>query len=308
MNLYALRVFHHVALKGSVTRAADELRISQPAVTMHVRKLSEELELTLLAPKGRGILLTEAGERVAGHAARLFALEQDVERDIALYRSGQNGALRIAATSLPANFLLPKWLSAYQLKHPAIEINMLTYNAEEAASCLLHHKADLAFIGGGGEPAAGLVRQMAFEDELWFIVPANHRYAGQAVSLSEMARERFVMREAGSAAHARLLALCKLNGIQPPAAALKVNGIHETVASVAAGLGAAFVSSLEAAAAVARGEAARVLVSDAALRNPIVMVARENDPLPPAARAFAEFAERMGAASESGSPFRKCDN
>ncbi|WP_236343236.1 LysR family transcriptional regulator [Paenibacillus plantiphilus] len=294
MNLYALKVFHHVARNGSVTRAADELRISQPAVTMHVRNLSQELELTLLAPKGRGILLTEAGERVAGHAARLFALEQDIKRDLDRYRSGQNGVLRIAATSLPANFLLPKWLSNYQLEHPAVEVKMLTHNAQEAVDCLILNKADIAFIGGGGEQAAGLAHQIACQDELWFIVPAKHPYAESSISLAEMVQERFVMRESGSAVLARLLALCKVNGLMPPTAALVVNGINETVASVAAGLGAALVSSLEAATAVARGEVARVMVRDVTLLNPIVMVTRENEPLPPVAQAFAEHVAGRG--------------
>ncbi|MBW7475189.1 LysR family transcriptional regulator [Paenibacillus oenotherae] len=288
MNLYALIVFHHVARNGSVTRAADELRISQPAVTMHVRKLSAELGFPLLAPKGRGILLTEAGERVAEHAARLFALQQDIMSDLEHYRTGRKGVLRIAATSLPAHFLLPDWLAAFRLEYPAIEVNMMTHNAHEVIQRLLYYKADLAFIGGGGELVPGLARQLAFQDELWFIVAASHPYAGLTVTLAAMMQERFVLREAGSAVHARLLALCKVNSVQPPAAAVVVNGIHETVASVAAGLGAAYVSSLEAEMAVNRGEVARVIVPDTTLPNPVVLVTRDHDPLPPAAKAFAE--------------------
>ena len=94
MNLYGLIVFHHVAATGSVTKAAEALRISQPAVTAHVRNMAAELGLTLLAPKGRGIFLTEAGERLAAHAARLFALQAEAARDMSDLCDG--GCRRIA--------------------------------------------------------------------------------------------------------------------------------------------------------------------------------------------------------------------
>jgi DNA-binding transcriptional LysR family regulator len=287
MNLYGLLVFHHVAEAGSVTKAAETLRISQPAVTAHVRNLAQELGLTLLAPKGRGILLTEAGERVAAHAARLFALQREIARDLEAYRAGTIGALRIAATSLPANFLLPEWLAAFRGDFPELAVTVTTLNAHGAMRALLHYEADLAFIGGGGDPLSGLKQRVLLEDELWFVVNPVHPLAGRTVKLDEMARERFVMRENGSAARERLLSIFRVNGVRPPAASLQVSGVHETVRSVAAGFGAALVSSLEARPAAARGEIARVSVEGVRLYNPIVLCVREGDPLPPAAAYFA---------------------
>ncbi|QYR19662.1 LysR family transcriptional regulator [Paenibacillus sp. sptzw28] len=289
MNLYGLIVFHHVAAAGSVTRAAERLLISQPAVTAHVRNLGNELGLTLLAPKGRGIFLTEAGRRVAGHAARLFALEQDITRDIAAYRSGAAGSLRIAATSLPAGFLLPGWLTAFRSVWPDANVTMRTLNARDAMQELLHYDADLALIGGSREACPGLKRRLLLEDELWFIVAADHPLAGRTVNLSRMALEGFVMREQGSALRERLLALLEANGVSPPKTALSVNGLHETLHAVAAGFGAAFVSSLEAKPAVARREISRVYVKGEVQYNPIVLLTREGDSLTPLAQHFADI-------------------
>ncbi|RAP76149.1 LysR family transcriptional regulator [Paenibacillus montanisoli] len=288
MNLYGLIVFHHVAASGSITRAAEILRISQPAVTAHVRNMANELGLTLLAPKGRGILLTEAGERLAAHAAKLFALQNEITRDIEQYRAGEAGELRIAATSLPANFLLLEQLVSFRGVCPAVQVSLRTLNANDALEALLHYEADLAVIGGGGEPRAGLNRTLLLEDELWFVSSVEHRYAGRHIPFSALMQEPFIMRESGSAARERLLSLCRVNGTNVPEAALQVSGVHESIHAVAAGLGIAFVSALEANKAVSRGELARVWAEGADLRNPIVLYTREGESLPPAAQHFID--------------------
>ncbi|SFS74999.1 LysR family transcriptional regulator [Paenibacillus sp. BC26] len=288
MNLYGLIVFHHVAASGSVTRAAEILRISQPAVTAHVRNMAAELGLTLLAPKGRGILLTEAGARVAKHAAKLFALQNEISRDLELYRSGEAGELRIAATSLPANFLLPEQLVSFRAACPAVHVSMQTLNASDALGALQHYKADIAVIGGGGESRPGLERKLLQEDELWFVVAANHRYAGKRLAFAALMKEPFIMREPGSAARERLLSLCRVQGMSLPREALQVSGVHESLHAAAAGLGVSFVSSLEASRAVSRGELARVEVEGVELRNPIVLYTREGEAPPPAAQHFIQ--------------------
>ncbi|MBB3109507.1 DNA-binding transcriptional LysR family regulator [Paenibacillus phyllosphaerae] len=289
MNLYALTIFHHVAALGSVTKAAEQLMISQPAVTAHVRKLSAELGLTLLAPSGRGVLLTEAGQRVAAHARRIVALEEEVARDLNDYRSGAVGTLRIAATSLPANVLLPRQLARFRSEHPQVKIEVNTSNAHRALEALLHYRVDLAVIGGSSQlEREGLIQVELLRDEQWFIVSADHPLAGQTTPLAELIREPFIVRESGSAARQQLEGICRARASNLPDGVLQVSGITETIEAVAAGFGAAFVSSLEASSAVARGEAARVHVPDAGAVNPIMLVMREKDWLPPAAGHFAK--------------------
>lgn len=289
VNLYGLIVFHHVAASGSVTRAAELLRISQPAVTAHVRNMAAELGVTLLAPKGRGILLTEAGERLAAHAARLFSLEQDILRDMTAFRNGAVGRLRIAATSLPANFLLLEHIADFKQAYPEVAITLETRNANDAEEALYRYEADIAVIGGSGEVLEGLNKQVLLEDELWFVASPTHTLAGRTVTLGELLKEPFIMREEGSAARDRLLALCRIHGVAIPKTAIQVSGVHESLHAVEAGLGISFVSSLEARRAITRGELARVIVAAGAaaeLRNPIVLYTREGEMIPPAAQRF----------------------
>ena len=286
MNLHALRVFYTVAEKGGVTRAATELHISQPAVTAQIRNLEKELGFQLLAPKGRGVLLTDSGSMVAGYAKRLFALEREIESGIREYKAGFSGVLRILATYLPANLLLPEWLARYKQEHPQVEVVLTTVNSREAVEQLLHYDAEVAVYGGGWEEQPGIEWEQLLEDELWFIVPNRHPYAGKEISLSEMMKVPFILREEGSSTRERLFSLCRALNVNPPKIGLQFNGVSEAVRAVIAGYGANFISSLAVKDYVERGEVSRVFVSGLTLMNPIAVCTRKQEPLSPVAEAF----------------------
>lgn len=122
-------------------------------------------------------------------------------------------------------------------------------------------EVDLAFYGGLAEEYPETIRsEELFRDELWFVVAPDHRYAGRQVSLAEMVREPFVMRETGSSTRERFLALCRTFNAPAPRIALQFNGLNETVQAVIAGYGASFVSSLVVREQVERGRLSRVFV------------------------------------------------
>ncbi|XEC92932.1 LysR family transcriptional regulator [Paenibacillus tarimensis] len=291
MNLHALKLFHTVATYGSVTRASEILRISQPAVTIQIRNLEKELGFQLIAPRGRGILLTEAGEFIAAHANRLFALEQDIERSIIDYKEGRTGKLRIAATYLPANFLLPRWIAAFKAEHRNVQVILHTANTREAMLQLIQYKVDVAVIGGGAEPEQGICRKVLFEDPMWFVVPRGHPFAGQEVNLAEIVREPFIMREEGSRTREMLFALCRTANLNPPEAGMQWNGMHEAVRAVKAGCGVIFASAAEVREDVERGDVARVKVRQAEAVNPIAVYYREHEPLTRQTEAFIQVIE-----------------
>ncbi|MFV5338468.1 LysR family transcriptional regulator, partial [Bacillus paralicheniformis] len=163
MNLHALRLFYSVAETGSVTQAAKQLNISQPAVTSQIKKLEREIDCTLFVPKGRGILLTQSGAELAKQAKRLFSLEKEIELYVEQLREGSIGKLRIAATFLPANYLLPRWLSRYKKLYPGTDVEISTINYQKAIDQLVNYEADIGFIGGITEFSPLLKGELLFE-------------------------------------------------------------------------------------------------------------------------------------------------
>ncbi|GAB6989296.1 LysR substrate-binding domain-containing protein [Paenibacillus pini] len=290
MNLHALRLFYVIASTGSVTRASELLNISQPAITAQIKKFEKELSLSLLMPQGRGITLTDAGVKVATLAKRLFAVEQQIEQFALDYGQGSFGHIRMAATYLPAHFLIPAWLAKFKQQYEHVEMTITTTNSSGALNQLLNMDVDMAIYGGLPEEYPDTIQtEELFQDELWFVVAPGHRYANQHVSLNEMMREPFVMREEGSSTRERLFALCRTYNAPAPKIALQFNGLHEAITAVIAGYGANFVSSLVVREYVARGDLSRVYVEGVDLRNIIAICTRKNEPLSTAAINLIEL-------------------
>ncbi|MBY0158575.1 LysR family transcriptional regulator [Cytobacillus firmus] len=290
MNLHALRLFHVIATTGSVTRAAELLNISQPAITAQVKKFEKELSLTLFKPQGRGIGLTQAGAELLPLAKRLFSVEQQIEQFCRDYRSGSRGHIRLAATYLPSHFLLPAWLAKYKQRYEDVEMSITTTNSSDALKQLLNMEVDLAIYGGLPEESPDTIQtEELFRDELWFVVSPDHRYANQHISLDEMMREPFVMREEGSSTRERLFALCRTHSAPSPRITLQFNGLHEAITAVVAGYGANFVSSLVVREYVERGELSQVYVDGIELQNIIAVCTRKHEALSAAAMNFVEL-------------------
>ncbi|MBO9605352.1 MAG: LysR family transcriptional regulator [Paenibacillaceae bacterium] len=304
MNLHAMRIFHAVAEAGSVTQAAAALLLSQPAVTAQLRNLERELGLALLQPHGRGIALTDAGAKLAEQAKRLFRLERAIEEEMAALRLGRGGRLRIAATSLPARALLPGWLAGFKREHDGVEIELATGNAAFARQALLRYEADVALIGGGGggregagelggsegvQAHDGIRQEWLLEDEFWFVVPGGHPLAGKQASLERLADEPFLVREPGSRARERLMALFIGRGLRQPRVGLQLSGWPETAQALKSGYGAAFASALEVREEVERGQLGRVIVPEVRAVNAIYLCTRTDDEPAPVAQAFAAW-------------------
>lgn len=280
MNLHALRLFHVIASTGSVTRASETLNISQPAITAQIKKFEKELSFALFKPQGRGIALTGAGEELALLAKRLFAVEQQIEQFAQDYVNGTNGSIRLAATYLPAHYLIPTWIAKFKQQYEQVEMVITTTNSSDALKQLLNVDVDIAIYGGITEAYPDTIRtEELFQDELWFVVAPHHPYANQQISLSEMMKEPFVMREEGSSTRERLLSLCRTYNTPAPTISLQFNGLHEAIQAVIAGYGANFVSSLVVREYVERGELCRVYVEGIHLKNIIAICTRKNEPL-----------------------------
>lgn len=271
MNLHALRLFHVIAETGSVTRASELLNISQPAISAQIRKLEKELGLPLLKAQGRGIALTDVGDKLFTYSRRLFAVEQQIEQFLQDYKMGELGHI-------------------FKSQYEHVEMSINTTNSTDALKQLLNLEVDLAIYGGLPEtyPESVHAEEM-FRDELWFVVSPKHRYAGQRVSLHDMVREPFVMREIGSSTRERFMALCRTYNAQAPRIALQFNGLNETVQAVIAGYGASFVSALVVREYVERGLLSRVFVEGVDLMNTISVYTRKNEPLSPAVQRFVDL-------------------
>lgn len=277
MNLHALRIFSKVAALQSVTKASEVLMISQPAVTIQIRNLEKEIGLPLIESKGRGIILTQYGEVLYAESTRLFALEERIETKISELKNGHFDELRISSTLLPANFLLPKWLAIYKKEFQQVHIQLQTGNSTEVIEQLLNYKVDIAFIvkEDGNNPEVQYTHLM--NTDYWFIVPYEHKYANQEVTMDDLMKEPFIFREEGSSTRDLLLSLCKTHKVAPPSLSLQFHGLNESIRAIAAGYGTMLAPSIAVQEYINMKQVAKVKVKEIHLQRPIYLCTRKYD-------------------------------
>ncbi|MEJ8547806.1 LysR family transcriptional regulator [Brevibacillus borstelensis] len=290
MNLHALRIFVEVASKGNVTAAAASLSISQPAVSAQIRKLEAELGKQLLAPKGRGIVLTDEGQFLFSRARRIFDWEKELEAEWEQLKSGLRGKLRLASTFLPSLYLVPAWLAAFKRRYQQVDVEIRTGNSQQSLHRLLRHQADVAVIANESWDDEPIRREHIANVEYWFVVPRDHLLAGQEVPLQVLMREPFLLRENGSSTRERLFSLCREHGVAPPKVGLQYHGLVESVQSVKAGYGAMLAPEPAVSDLVRRGEIGRVRIAGVEIERPVYICTRmKDDEIGPVAARFLDL-------------------
>lgn len=238
----ALLSFAAVARLGSVTAAAQERHLSQPALSAQLKHLTAAVGEPLLQRHRSGMRLTAAGEALLPHALELARALDGARQFAEGHRGLQTGHLRIAASNTLAAYILPAALQAFHQTYPGVQLQVRSSNSGEALSQLWGGDADLAMIEGLlGDLPAGMRAQQLGGDRLRLVLLASHPLAQPRLGRSELARLPLIQRETGSgtrevaerALHAAGLAVSPL---------LELAGNEAVKEAVLTGLGGAFLS------------------------------------------------------------------
>lgn len=244
-----LITFAAVAERLNISRAADALHLSQPAVSGQLRQLQDELGEPLYRRDGRGIRLTPSGVQLADYALKL----RDTFRQAQAYRDAlrgvARGTLRIGASTTIASYLLPYLIAEFQRRYPQVEVQTSGGNTGEIVGSL--GSLDIAMIEGpvGSDLPEGTGVRMWREDEIVAIVPRGHPLAARALrtradpTLVEVGAYPVVMREEGSGVLQFLEQSFEAAGVTPQIA-LAVAGVEGVKEAVRAGMGVGFVSAM----------------------------------------------------------------
>ena len=293
-----LRAFEAVARLASVTRAAEEMHVTQPTVSVQLRELARAVGEPLLQVSGRRIRLTQAGETLQRTAGEITACWLRFESSIAEINGLLRGRLRVAAVTT-AEYFVPDFVGPFAAQHPGIGIELAIENRDRVVERLNRAEDDLAIMM---LPPAGLAVESVpiLDNPLVVIAHAQHRLAGRRVRLAQLGGERWLMREPGSGT--RLVAeqhFAEAGFL--PNVAMSLGSNEAIKHAVAAGLGVAVVSRLAVDSSLAprnrKGIGIAVLdVARFPIRRSWSVVWRGDRPQTLAARRFVEYlaASRKG--------------
>lgn len=296
MNLHLLRLFTEVATAGSFSRAAESLRISQPAVSKGVRELEAQLDCALLERGAGGVRPTEAGALLLGHARAVFTAERAAEEAIRSLRGLETGSLALGASTTIATYYLPELIGRFHRDHPNIELVLRSANTREVADLLRAREVDLALVEGPVEDPQFEVRPWRI-DRLVAVVAPGHPLAGAgSVPLAALANELVIVREVGSGTREVVLDALHRVGAEPTRM-MEVSSTEAMKRLVAAGVGLAFVSKAAVDDQVAAGTLAVVDFAGLEVGRVLTRLAIAQRQPSAAARAFAKLLDEAGDAA-----------
>ena len=244
LNLNQLAAFRAVADAGSITRGAERLLVSQPAVSKQVMELERAVGVTLLERRPKGVVLTRPGEVLADYARRIFDLAEQAEAAVGDVDALRRGTLRVGASPTIGTYLLPAVLVHFRRRFPGLRTEVEVGSGRLLRERLEEDQLDFALAG---EPVTSpLLESRPFaNDPLVAIAHPRHPLARRrrVVSPAELLREPLVVVETDAFAR-RVLESLVPNGLPSPAPALTLDSTEAVKRAVVAGLGVAIVSRL----------------------------------------------------------------
>jgi DNA-binding transcriptional LysR family regulator len=192
-----LRAFSGFVRRGSFSGAADELRISQPAISKHIADMERGLGVKLIDRRARA--LTPAGELLAAHVLRAEALLRQAAHGLASLREPMSGALTIVASGTPGTYVLPEIVAEFQQRHPGVRVHFELATSAEVIKAVRSHRAEIG-VSGGFVAAPEIEAEPLIEDEIVIVGPPS--FAGRRVSGDTRHRRQRARRSRNRAATA----------------------------------------------------------------------------------------------------------
>lgn len=278
---FKLKVFQVVADTNNYRRAADELHITQPAVTAQIKSLEEGLGVALLDRIGRDISLTPAGTTLLHHVRRIQAISNEAVNALASFGGRQSVELSIGASNTIAVYLLPKLLPHLQSEWPKLQIHVIGGNTNTILRALTEHQIDVGLIEA---PAfrPDLKIEVFGEDELTLIVRPDHRWAKQStLKAAELIQEEILLREVGSGIRLSVEEYLGRHGVSPEQlrTSIDLNSTEAIISAVEAGLGAGLVPCVSLEKALKTGSVKTVSLENGPIRREL-SIARLHGPEP----------------------------
>ena len=276
MNLHTLRIFTNVAKLGSITEAANFLHISQPAVTIQIRKLEKEIGAKLITGKGRGIQLTSAGEFLFEQGLRLFYLEEQIDEKFQSFLAKREN-VKIASSYISTNYILPPIIAGYKLENPNVDVYVSLGNVQSVERLVLDYEVDYGFVVQSNIGHDDLNFEKIMEIPFWFVVHPTHPLANKEVSIFELSRHDFIYRERGSSTLDLMEAIFYTHNCPLPKFGLQIEGVLESIKVVEAGYGMAIAPACSVKGKLEQGSLARVFVDQVEINQILFICMRKVD-------------------------------
>ncbi len=239
-----LQVFHTVARLLSFTKAAEELHMTQPAVTFQVRQLEEQFNTRLFDRTHNRISLTDAGSRVFKYAEQIFLLYGEMDNSVRELTGDISGVLVLGASTTIAEYMLPVLLGDFKAKYPDVTIRLKVANTDGIVSQVENNEIDLGVVEAPVNNKNLMVEECR-TDHLVVIVPPGHELANEkSIPIGKIIEYPFICREEGSGTREVMIESMQAAGINPSdmRIAMELGSLEAIKGAVESGMGVSILS------------------------------------------------------------------
>lgn len=244
MNTDNLKHLMAVAETGSFSEAAARLGISQPAVSLSIKKMEKDLGVRLLNRTPRGYRLTAEGSSVIEHAREILAGEQRLLSAVERMKGEASGKLVAASSTIPGEYVLPLVLGEFKARYPAIELMLEVSDSRQVLREIARSRVEIGFTGLR-ENTAELTFHRICPDTLVVVAPPGHPLSKKAsIPPERLADERFILREEGSATRELMLEVLRKHGLplENLSVEMQLGSAGAVLSAVESGAGISLVS------------------------------------------------------------------
>ena len=294
MILHQFRIFQAVAKHGGFSRASKDVHLSQPGVSINIKKLEEELGVKLFERLGRKIQLTPAGRVVEEHVTRLMGMLTEMRLAIEDIKGVEIGQLRCGAATTVGIYLLPKLLVQFKQRFPKVETQLSVERSAKIEEKVLANDLDLGFVGDSFGTASRLETRASFRDELVMITPRNHELARfRKVSAKKLNGLPLILGPGGSNTR-KIIEKSLDRAAIPYRCIMEVENTEVIKAAVAAGLGMSIISVARIQQEVKTGLLKPVKISGVSIERQFKLIMVRNRNLSSPLKAFLELIAAHG--------------
>lgn len=297
MNLKQLEAFVQIADTGSFSKAAKELYLTQPTISAHISALEKELNTRLFVRNTKEVRLSDSGTVLFEYAKQMIVLQKKIEGAFAVREENAQQCITIAASTIPAQYLLPGILANYNDKYPNQQFKILESDSAKVVEQVVNHAVDIGFTGTVIDKR--LCKYIPFyQDELVVITPNTEKYkmiSEENTNATWISEEALIMRETGSGTRKEAEKQLRKIGVNPNRLNViaSMENPEAIKRAVAGGMGVSIISRLAAEEEIEKGTLLALPISREDLRRDINVIYNRNLQLSRSSERFIKVVKEM---------------
>ena len=305
MDLWRLKIFRRVIENNSFSKAAEDMNLSQPTVSSHIKDLERYFDVQLIDRLDKKAVPTKAGELLYYYAGRLLTLSEETETAMSEFHGKIRGRLVIGGSTIPAGYILPRIIGKFMQLYPEVHVSLIVGDTKKIISDILSNVLEIGVVGAKTRDQR-IVQSQLINEEMRVIIPGSHKWADKTnIGIEALTREPFIIRENGSGTWISIQKKLAGRGLSGKSlnVVAELGSTEAVVQGIKSNIGISILSPIAVAEELSAGTLKALMIDGLNLERKFYLIRYKNRSESPLGKAFRKFIEedlRLNCAKKRG--------